>query len=106
VKILLLIPVLVFSQFSLQAQRAQKQAQQVITLKLMPVAILHMPDNSGKGKTPPTTPPSKNMLVQTEVVSGTQTPALPVKGSATAQQATSQQNAVNSKYVLYTLTSL
>ena len=104
-KILLLIPVLVFSQFSSQAQRAQKQAQQVITLKLMPVAILHKPDNPGKGKTP-TTPPSKNMLVQTEVVSGTQTSALLANASATAQQTSSQQNAANSKYVVYTLSSL
>lgn len=108
-KKLILLPFLVFGQFLTHAQKPEKKAQQIITLKLLPAGPVHLPKIKGKDKDKDKdtqqllkeelgqSPNNKNLFVDKQVI------------ETVAQypgKKTEELTAVKSRSILYTISSL
>jgi hypothetical protein len=113
VKKLILLPFLVFGQFIAHAQKPAKNAQQVITMNLMPAGPIHLPKTKGKGKDKDQTLQEqvalsleKNLLLDKQVsetvIEGNPDATFSNSDKKNEEPATSTKN----RTVIYTITSL
>ena len=107
-KKLILLPFLVFGQFLTHAQKPEKKAQQIITLKLLPAGPVHLPKIKGKEKEKDKdtqqllkeelaqSPNNKNLFIDKQVIETV---------TLNPGRKTEEPNAVKSRSILYTISS-